>query len=275
MGDDDDPSIAAEPAYGFFGVYHPCDQHPTAQQFPIFDLEEVRRIAAEIRPNTSRFVMKEHAKGARIRNDKEQLPEADQHREMFSWAIQSELIEVLGSDPYRAMALAYVLCAHYSTRAFVIIAPHDPQSPDGNLYPDQIVTMPPLNPKMPPEQREQFTRTWATETLEAVAGVPDDLPDLNRNLASLDNAALAEQAHAFITELTARLEHPPPAALMPNHELCFVAWEALNALAARGLLQIKIKQGRRYVPLNLREFAIKTTGDTIEIRIKTDPPTKK
>jgi hypothetical protein len=135
--------------------------------------------------------------------------------------------------------------------------------------------MPPLNPKMPPEQREQFTRTWATETLEAMAGVPDDLPDLNRNLASLDNAALAEQAHAFITELTARLEHPPPAALMPNHELCFVAWEALNALAARGLLQIKIKQGRRYVPLNPRAFAIKTTGDTIEIRIKTDPPTKK
>jgi hypothetical protein len=45
---------------------------------------------------------------------------------------------------------------------------------------------------------------------------------------------------------------------MPNHELCFVAWEALNALAARGLLQIKIKQGRRYVPLDPREFAVKT-----------------
>jgi hypothetical protein len=151
MGEHDDPSSTTEPAYGFFGVYHPCDQHPTAQHFPIFDLEEVRRIAAEIRPNTSRFVMKEHAKGARIRNDKEQLPEADQHREMFSWAIQSELIEVLGNDHHRAMALAYVLCAHYSTRAFVIVAPHDPQSPDGNLYPDQIVTMPPLSPKMPPD----------------------------------------------------------------------------------------------------------------------------
>jgi hypothetical protein len=249
MGDDDDPSIAAEPAYGFFGVYHPCDQHPTAQQFPIFDLEEVRRIAAEIRPNTSRFVMKEHAKGARIRNDKEQLPEADQHREMFSWAIQSELIEVLGSDPYRAMALAYVLCAHYSTRAFVIVAPmiRNPRwEPLSRSNRDDAAP----ESQDAAEQREQFTRTWATETLEAMAGVPDDLPDLNRNLASLDNAALAEQAHAFITELTARLEHPPPAALMPNHELCFVAWEALNALAARGLLQIKIKQGRRYVPLN-------------------------
>jgi hypothetical protein len=275
MGDDDDPSVTTEPAYGCFGVYHPCDQHPTAQQFPIFDLEEVRRIAAEIRPNTSRFVMKEHAKGARMRNAKEQLPEADQHREMFSWAIQSELIEVLGIDLHRAMALAYVLCEHYSTRAFVIVAPHDPQSPDGNLYPDQIVTMPPLNPKMPPDKREQFIHDWVTETLEAMAGLSDDPLDLNRNLASLDNATLAEQAHAFITELTARLEHPAPAALMANHELCFVAWEALNALAARGLLQIKIKQGRRYVPLDPREFAVKTTDDTIEIRIKPDQPTKK
>jgi hypothetical protein len=70
MGEHDDPSSTTEPAYGFFGVYHPCDQHPTARHFPIFDLEEVRRIAAEIRPNTSRFVMKEHAKGARIRNAK-------------------------------------------------------------------------------------------------------------------------------------------------------------------------------------------------------------
>jgi hypothetical protein len=275
MGEHDDPSITTEPAYGCFGVYHPCDQHPTAQHFPIFDLEEVRRIAAEIRPNTSRFVMKEHAKGARIRSGKEQLPEADQHREMFSWAIQSELIEVLGADPHRAMALAYVLCQHYSTRAFVIVAPHDLQSPDGNLYPDQIVTMPPLNPKMLPDKREQFIHDWVTETLEAMAGIPDDLPDLNRDLASLDNAALAEQAHAFITELTARLEHPAPAALMPNHELCFVAWEALNALAARGLLQIKIKQGRRYVLLDPRGFAVKTTDDAIEIRIKSDQPTKK
>jgi hypothetical protein len=274
MGDHNEPSSTTEPAYGVFGVYHPCDQHPTARHFPIFDLEEVRRIAAEIRPNTSRFVMKEHAKGARIRSGKEQLPEANQHREMFSWAIQSELIEVLGADPHRAMALAYLLCEHYGTRAFVIVAPHDPQSPDGDLYPDQIVTMPPLNPKMPPNKREQFIHDWVTETLEAMAGVPDDVPELNRDLASLDNAALAEQAHAFITELTARLEQPPPAALMPNHELCFVAWEALNALAARGLLKVKIKRGRRYVPLNPKALAIKTTSDTIEIRIKPDPPTK-
>jgi hypothetical protein len=275
MGKTDDPSITTEPTYGFFGVYHPCDQHPTAQHFPIFDLEEVRRIAAEIRPNTSRFVMKEHAKGARIRNGKEQLPEANQHREMFSWAIQSELIEVLGADPHRAMALAYVLCEHYGTKAFVLVAPHDPEAPDGDLYPDQIVTMPPLNPKMPLDKREQFIQGWVGETLDAIAGILDEPPDLNRDLASLDNAALAEQAHAFITELTARLEHPPPAALMPNHELRFVAWEALNALAARGLLQIKIKQGRRYVPLDPREFAVNTTDDAIEIRIKPDPRTKK
>jgi hypothetical protein len=54
------------------------------------------------------------------------------------------------------MALAYVLCQHYGTKAFVIVAPHDPESPDGNLYPDQIETMPPLNPKRPPDKREQF-----------------------------------------------------------------------------------------------------------------------
>jgi hypothetical protein len=128
---------------------------------------------------------------------------------------------------------------------------------------------------MLPDKREQFIHTWVAETLEAMAGVPDDLPDLNQNLASLDNATLADQAHAFITELTARLEHPPPAALMPNHELCFVAWEALNALAARGLLQIKIKQGRRYVPLDPTEFAVKTTDNAVEIRIRPDQPTKK
>ena len=127
---------------------------------------------------------------------------------------------------------------------------------------------------MPPDKREQFTHDWVTETLEAMAGIRDDPPELNRNLASLDSAALAAQAHAFITELTARLEHPPPAALMPNHELCFVAWEALNALVARGLLQIKIKHGRRYVLLDPKEFAVNTTDDAIEIRIKPDQPTK-
>ncbi|MCC5768955.1 hypothetical protein LH604_28210, partial [Klebsiella pneumoniae] len=140
-------------------------------------------------------------------------------REMFSWAIQSELIEVLGTDDNRAMALAYVLCEHHSTRAFVIVAPHDPESPDGTIYPDQIVAMPPLNPKMSPNKREQATYDWVTEALEDVAGVTDAVLELNPNLASLDNAALAEQAHALITELTARLENPVPAALMQNEEL--------------------------------------------------------
>jgi len=140
------------------------------------------------------------------------------------------------------MALAYVLCEHYSTRAFAIVAPHDPDSPDGTIYPDQIVTMPPLSLKMSPNKREHVTYNWATGTLQEMAGVPDATPRLNQNLGALDNAALTEQAPSVDHRTDGSAGESRSGGADAKDELHLVAWEALNALAARGLLRIKVMQ---------------------------------
>jgi hypothetical protein len=275
-----DPGITTEPAYGYFGVFYPEACNKRVEYVPIHDIDSVLKIAQEIRPGINRSIMKAHAEGARLRYGDDQAPEVEQHKEMFAWTIQSDLLLALASELdgekfERVMALAYLLCEHLGTRAFVIIARHYDESEGGEPYPDQYIKMPAAPADLTAEALERFTREWVNATLSKEIGQfeeRDSKGEANQNLSTLENLALAQQAQAIISELLTRLE--TPLQLLPNEQLRYQTWLGLQFLAIRDMLQIKVKKGRRYVMISPSQITFSETDAGIEIQINSDQPKK-